>query len=93
MEKDFQSYKKEYNADDILIDGIFKVAHAMDILDRIRDDIIILTHEYFKRPSTFIVEKYYDYINHLGTLNSFVKNNIIKYIILICNKYFSLFFN
>ena len=55
--KYFQSYKKEYNADVILIDGRFKVATAMDIFDKIRDDTIILLHEYFVRPSYFILEK------------------------------------
>ena len=44
--KYFQSYKKEYNADVILIDGRFKVATPMDIIDKIRDDTIILLHEY-----------------------------------------------
>ena len=58
----FQSYKKEYNADVILIDGRFKVATAMDIFDKIRDDTVILLHEYFERPSYFILEEYYDYI-------------------------------
>jgi len=56
--KYFQAYKKEYNADVILIDGRFKVATAMDIFNKIRDDTIILLHEYFNRPSYFVLENY-----------------------------------
>ena len=66
--KYFQSYKKEYNADVILIDGRFKVATAMDLFDKIRNDTIILLHEYFDRPSYFILEKYYKYVYHWGSL-------------------------
>lgn len=76
----FQSYKKEYNADVILIDGRFKIATAMDIFDKIRDDTIILLHEYFERPSYFIIEEYYDYVYHWGRLFCFVKKKNIKQI-------------
>lgn len=76
--KYFQSYKKEYNADVILIDGRFKVATAMDIFDKIRDDTIVLLHEYFERPSYFILEEYYDYVYHWGRLYAFVKKKNIK---------------
>ena len=74
----FQSYKKEYNADVILIDGRFKVATAMDIFDKIRDDTIVLIHEYFERPSYFILEEYYDYIYHWGRLYAFAKKKNIN---------------
>lgn len=60
--KYFQAYKKEYNADIILIDGRFKVATAMDIFEKIRDDTIILLHEYSSRPLYFILENYYNYV-------------------------------
>ena len=30
----------------------------MDIFNKIREDTIILLHEYFTRPSYFILEKY-----------------------------------
>jgi hypothetical protein len=76
----FQSYKKEYNADVILIDGRFKVATAMDIFDKIRDDTIVLLHEYFERPSYFILEHYYNYVYHWGRLFCFVKKKNIKQI-------------
>ena len=76
----FQSYKKEYNADVILIDGRFKVATAMDIFDKIRDDTIVLLHEYFERPSYFILEHYYNYVYHWGRLYCFVKKKNIKQI-------------
>ena len=41
MEKYFQTYKKEYNADEFLIDRKFIEVSAMDILDKKRDDAII----------------------------------------------------
>ena len=90
--KYFQSYKKEYNADIILIDGRFKVATAMDIFDKIRDDTIILIHEYFTRPSYFILEKYYNYVYHWESLYAFVKKKNIKSIPLeIQKKYWNQF--
>ena len=58
-EKYFHSYKKEYNADIILKDQRFKIATAMDIFNKIRNDTIALFHEYY-----FILEKYYDYVYH-----------------------------
>jgi hypothetical protein len=86
----FQSYKKEYNADVILIDGRFKVATAMDIFNKIRNDTVILIHEYNARPSYYILEKYYKYIYHWGSLFVFVKRNEIEEIPLeIQKKYWS----
>ena len=76
----FQSYKREYNADVILIDGRFKLATALDIFDKIRDDTIILLHEYYNRPFYFILEEYYNYVYHWGSLYSFVKKKNIKQI-------------
>lgn len=73
----FQSYKKEYNADVILIDGRFKVATAMDIFNKIRNDTIVLLHEYNIRPSYYIIEKYYKYIYHWGSLFVFIKRTEI----------------
>ena len=73
----FQAYKAEYNADVIFIDGRFRVACAFDIFNKIKNDTIILIHEYF-RPSYLIIEKYYDYIYHWGTLYLFKKKANIK---------------
>lgn len=73
----FQAYKKEYNADVIFIDGRFRVACAFDIFNKIRDDTIILIHEYY-RPSYFVIEKYYDYIYHWDTLYMFKKKSNFK---------------
>jgi len=73
----FQAYKSEYNADVIFIDGRFRVACAFDIFNKIKDDTIILIHEYF-REEYLIIEKYYDYIYHWGSLFLFKKKpNII----------------
>ena len=74
----FQSYKKEYNADVILIDGRFKVATAMDIFNKIRNDTIILIHEYKYRPLYFVIEDYYNYIYNWDSLYAFVKKTEIK---------------
>ena len=75
--KYFQSYDKNYNADVILLDGRFKVATAMDLFDKINDDTILFIHEYQERPSYFILESYYDYVYHWGTLVAFVKKKNI----------------
>ena len=76
--KYFQSYKKEYNADVILIDGRFKIATAMDIFNKINDDTIVLIHEYPQRPIYFILDEYYQYIYHWDSLTAFVKKKDIK---------------
>ena len=74
----FTSYKKEYDADVILIDGRFKIATAMDIFNKIRNDTIVLLHEYNYRPQYYIIEKYYKYIYHWGSLFVFIKNSEIE---------------
>ena len=85
----FQAYKKEYNADVIFIDGRFRVACAFDIFNKIRDDTLILIHEYFRTPYLAIGE-YYDYIYHWNTLFLFKKKSNIKEIPLdIQKKYWS----
>ena len=76
--KYFQAYDKRYNADVILIDGRFKIATAMDLFDKIRDDTIVFIHEYPDRPSYFILENYYQYVYHWGTLMAFVKKKDVK---------------
>ena len=76
--KYFQAYDKRYNADVILIDGRFKIATAMDLFDKIRDDTIVFIHEYQDRPSYFILENYYQYVYHWGTLTAFVKKKDVK---------------
>jgi len=76
--KYFQAYDKRYNADIILIDGRFKIATAMDLFDKIRDDTIVFIHEYQDRPSYFILENYYQYVYHWGTLMAFVKKKDVK---------------
>ena len=74
----FQSYQKHYNADVIFIDGRFKVATAMDIFNKIKDDTIVLIHEYKSRPSYFILEEYYNYIYHWNTLYALTKKKEVK---------------
>lgn len=74
----FQSYQKEYNADVIFIDGRFKIATAMDVFNKIKDDTIILIHEYKSRPSYFILEEYYNYVYHWNTLFALTKKKEVK---------------
>ena len=78
MEKLFSIISKNYNADVIFIDGRFKVATAMDIFNKIRDDTIVLIHEYKSRPSYFILEEYYNYIYHWNTLYALTKKKEVK---------------
>lgn len=70
----FQANKSEYNADVILIDGRFKITTAMDIFNKIKNDTIVVLHEYNTRPQYFVIENYYKYIYHWGSLYAFVKN-------------------
>ena len=74
----FQAYDKSYNADIILIDGRFKIATAMDIFDKIREDTIVFIHEYPHRPSYFILENYYQFIYIWDRLAAFVKKKDVQ---------------
>ena len=76
--KYFQSYNKSYNADVILIDGRFKLATALDIFDKIKDDTVVFIHEYQHRKQYFVIEEYYQYIYHWDLLTAFVKKRNIK---------------
>ena len=90
--KYFQSYDKSYNADIILIDGRFKVATAMDIFDKIKNDTIVFIHEYQDRPIYFILEEYYQYLYHWGSLTAFIKKKDIASIPLnVQKKYWDIF--
>ena len=61
-----QSYKEEYNVDIILIDGRFRVDCALDIFDKIRNDTIVLVHDYKIRQDYHIFE-----IRSLGLISCF----------------------
>ena len=71
--KYIQSYKSEYNADIILIDGRFRVACALDIFSKIKYDTLVLIHDY-DRPYYHIIENYYIKIREWKTLAAFFKN-------------------
>ena len=68
-----QAYKKEYNADIILIDGRFRVACALDIFDKIRNDTMVLIHDYTQRKEYHILENYYLKLHSWDTLSCFIK--------------------
>ena len=78
--KYIQSYKIEYMADIIFIDGRFRVACALDIFPKIKNDTIILIHDYTNRIKYHIIEKYYIKLKTWDTLASFIKRKDIRYI-------------
>ena len=76
--KYIQAYKSEYNANIILIDGRFRVACALDIFSKIKEDTIILIHDY-KRKQYHILEQFYIKVKMWDTLVLLIKNpNIDK---------------
>ena len=78
--KYIQAYKKEYNADIVLIDGRFRVACALDIFSKIRNDTLIFIHDYKHRKQYHIIEKYYLKIQVWDSLALFIKNSSINFI-------------
>jgi len=76
--KYIQAYKKEYNADIILIDGRFRVACALDIFTKIRNDTIILIHDYENRKEYHILEQFFIKIKKWDSLALFFKKPNIE---------------
>ena len=69
----FQAYKSEYKADIIFIDGRFRVICGLDIFPKIRNDTLVLVHDY-NRTIYHILEKYYIKVRKWGNLCAFFKN-------------------
>ena len=64
----------------------------MDIFNKINEDTIVFIHEYQDMQLYFILENYYQYVYHWGTLVAFVKKKGIKSIPLeIQKKYWNVF--
>lgn len=85
--KYFQAYQSKYNADIIFIDGRFRVICGMDIFQKIRNDTLILMHDY-DRNIYHILEKYYIKVGEWGNLSAFFKNpNITSIPKNVYNKY------
>jgi hypothetical protein len=76
--KYFQAYQSKYNADIIFIDGRFRVICGLDIFQKIRNDTLILMHDY-DRNIYHILEKYYIKVGKWGNLSAFFKNPNIMY--------------
>ena len=74
--KYFQAYQSKYNADIIFIDGRFRVICGLDIFQKIRNDTLVLMHDY-NRKIYYILEKYYIKIGMWGSLSAFFKNSNI----------------
>ena len=75
-----QSYKKEYNADIILIDGRFRIACGLDIFNKIRNDTIVLIHDYINRKYYHVLEQYYLKLETWDSLVAFIKRPNITFI-------------
>ena len=71
--KYIQSYKREYNADIILIDGRFRVACALDIFRKIRKDTLVLLHDY-ERKKYHVLEQFYIKLQIWDSLVLFIKD-------------------
>ena len=78
--KYIQAYKSEYNADIILIDGRFRVACAFDIFAKIKDDTLVLFHDYKGREVFYILENYYIKAKTWDSLAAFFKNPNVNFI-------------
>ena len=76
--KYIQAYKKEYNADIIFIDGRFRVACALDIFNKIRNDTIVIIHDYTQRKEYHILERFYKKVKVWDSLALFLKNTEIN---------------
>ena len=76
--KYIQSYKNEYNANLILIDGRFRVACALDIFSKIKNDTLILIHDYTFRKEYHILEQFYIKVKTWDSLALFFKNPFIN---------------
>lgn len=75
-----QKYEKKMNADVILIDGRFRPACALDLFEKIRNDTVLLIHDYTVRSNYHIVEKYYHKVLCEDTLCVFFKKTEIDHI-------------
>lgn len=85
--KYFQAYQSKYNADIIFIDGRFRVICGLDIFQKIRNDTLVLMHDY-NRKIYHILEKYYIKVGMWGSLSAFFKNpNITSIPQNVYNKY------
>ena len=76
--KYIQAYKSEYNADIIMIDGRFRVACGLDIFSKIRNNTLVLVHDYENRDNFHVLENYYIKVRKWETLSAFFKNPNIK---------------
>ena len=86
--KYFQAYQSKYNADIIFIDGRFRVICGLDIFQKIRNDTLVLIHDYNNRKIYHILEKYYIKVGMWGSLYAFFKNpNITSIPQNVYNKY------
>jgi hypothetical protein len=85
--KYFQAYQSKYEADIIFIDGRFRVICGLDIFPKIKNDTLVLVHDY-DRNIYHILENYYIKVGNWGNLCAFFKNpNITSIPQNVYNKY------
>ena len=65
----FQAYDSKYNADIIFIDGRFRIVCGLDIFSKIKNDTLVLIHDYENRDYYHILEKYYIKIRKWDSLS------------------------
>jgi len=70
----YQAYDSKYNADIILIDGRFRVVCGLDIFPKIRNDTLVLIHDYSNIEKYHILENYYIKVKKWDSLCAFFKN-------------------
>ena len=68
-----------YNIDLILIDGRFRVACVLKSIMEIKQDVIIMFHDYPERPHYHIIEKFLDIVETRDRLYIFKKKSNIDY--------------
>jgi hypothetical protein len=80
----FQAYQSKYKADIIFIDGRFRVICGLDIFPKIRNDTLVLVHDY-NRDIYHVLENYYIKVREWGNLTAFFKNPNITSLIMDVN--------
>lgn len=69
----------------VLIDGRFRVACALNTLQSIHQNSIVLIHDYMDRPQYHIIEQFYDKITSVDTMVALKKK--VKYDKTLLEKY------
>ncbi len=79
----------DYIPDLVLIDGRFRVACCLYLINNINSDTVVIIHDYNIRPQYFIVEHFFDVVERVDTMIVLKLKNEIDNILLetLKNKY------